>query len=1208
MTKILTESNNNNKNKNKNKNNSNDFDYCSLDLNPSISNSSSINFSNCDQFNFKNPNPNHIKQSASTSTLSSSSTSTCSQSSNSIFSKNSQSNLGSCDSSGSSSSQSSSLIQNKLVNLQSPINTNSNLNSNSNSNLNLNLNSINDLHQSELQSTFSTSHQSIQVLSSDLSCSILPINSFNHQNLISTSNSNLSIPIQSSLLDSITTTTTTTTPTTTTNHHHQYLNSIVTTCSNPSSSISISKTDHHHTINHHDQHLSSCSMTSFPIDQIKPYPIINNTNQSFQDLDHQLLINTSNNIDPDYSSSFQPSSYPYHQDHYSIIYNHHPISINHHGQLNYDESSANHLINITHQTNINQSKPFAINNISSYSSSSLTLSPSSSSPSPSSSSSITITSNIQNNLNLTQPVLTPTILPSSPQPLSSSIPIETKQKSHKTHSKIYSSLFNHPYYNSYQSSNPSNLTHSNPNYQHPLYPLPTNSYDHLGNTSLNTSLNTSITPSSNTESISPRKTNVLHRNKACLSCRARKTKCDAIKPVCSSCKRLGPAQQSQCRYDQPPKWLESVVSPAQRDRKRVMELEKKLEGLERRLSELRMSVAIKEERELQQHMSTIINYDDQAHLFSKFESDPQTSLQAISDHSMSITPDKDQIKFFRQEPSLTQNLWNPLDESNHSLMILNHEHRQPLTNKLLIRQHDGHLTLTESNNQPQVSTVSSPTFSATSSEISLPSPPRLSASDTHSLSGSNWSPHLPSLKVLKLLVKAFFNRPFVPFMLVDPAKFQARLDFGLADHHFPEPALIHAICAMGAQYISKSLLHPIYWSNAPDPQFYHIHWAERLLSQRLQTVRESHRLLELSLASVVCSQFYIIVGKPMMMWKSLGFCSRICTLLGLNVDELIDPIKTGVGLQVKISLWPDELNGLDRPLDNYEKNNRSLLWWYAFCCDRMSAASGGFAPTIDENDSLIPIFYSEDRIIPEFDYHFPASPLFFMKHEQDATKGPLQLLIKAAILSGKVTTTLYRQSHPAKSLEEINRELDAVSSLIKNFLCSIPPSLRNPLGSNRYSSLNICLTTAHTLIHASLIQLHEDQVKVVDLEDRHLKLCAGSARVLINWFREIDRGEVDTGHLLCGSAPLHFALSVTLRTQCRLIAFYEKLGQIKEAGDLRFEIKNILIRLERSHQLPMAGRMIGLIKELLQDPTRLLPNQDDIKSKSPLAIALVELR
>ncbi|KAI7947199.1 hypothetical protein MJO28_009107 [Puccinia striiformis f. sp. tritici] len=705
--------------------------------------------------------------------------------------------------------------------------------------------------------------------------------------------------------------------------------------------------------------------------------------------------------------------------------------------------------------------------------------------------------------------------------------------------------------------------------------------------------------------------NALHRNKACLSCRARKTKCDAVKPICSSCKRLGPEQQSQCKYDRPPKWLESVVCPDRTQQNRIIELEAKLESLEQKLTQLRTFTAIKQE----QHRLLVGAAHEQTSSATKsfFTSQQNILLSAQEDFHQPVYAD--------HHHSLIGHP-TPIDDHHHPLVI---------------RQHDGQLTQAEFNPYPYNHFVSpildSPSPSATSS-VPDPSPPSPNhhhpyhhhhhhhmPSQNFHISEPNWYSHLPSRKICKLLIKAFFNRPLSPFTLVEPIGLQSRLDLSILDPHFPEPVLIHAICATGAQYISPGVLTPIYWSHPQGPHAHHAEWAERLLNAGINDLREPRKLLELAEAAVLCCQYYTVVGKPLMIWKCLGCCIRLATLAGLNLDNnnrsstAQDVGNNDTGIQ-RVSFWPDGVGLLDRPTNAHTQHYRTLLWWYVFCCDKMCAAAGGFASTVDERDSMIPISsptisrvtevegaqhrsMTREEEEEERELFSPHSPSFFFKH-RTGDLGSLQLLIKAAILLGKVNTTLYRRSHPAKTAQDIHQEHENLSNLIWGLYRSIPPSFQNPFKLTRYGQLDACLLSAHTLIHTSLIQLNEDLVCLdhhSPAEDVHLQICKLSGQLLIDWFLQLIQQKnlglisVDLGQLLCSNPTMNFGLSVAMRTHCRLIAINQVFNPSarSELDALTLQIELILSHLSKSAKMPLEGRIIELMTGLLHSPHTLLP-------------------
>ncbi|PLW40079.1 hypothetical protein PCANC_16358 [Puccinia coronata f. sp. avenae] len=707
----------------------------------------------------------------------------------------------------------------------------------------------------------------------------------------------------------------------------------------------------------------------------------------------------------------------------------------------------------------------------------------------------------------------------------------------------------------------------------------------------------SIKPSRQTSS-------VLHRNKACLSCRARKTKCDAVKPICSSCKRLNP--HTECKYDQPPKWLQAVVSlksthqpthntqitqthtQTQTQTHRIKELELKLESLQSRLTDLRTAVAI-------QHATTKSN----------------TGCPDTLPHSREDL----------QRPTI-------LDHPHSFFPPQTHQYKNTIFNyHPEINSYNNHLIT------HPVLRVESPSPSVTSS---IPDPAPSSPHHHHPLatqnlgdsshlplSEPNWYSHLPSRKVCKLLIKAFFNRPLAPFTLVEPVGLQSRLDLPIHDPRFPQPALIHAICATGSQYISRETLSPIYWCTPQGPHVHHAQWAERLLNAGITQLRDPRKLLELAEAAVLCCQYYTVVGKPLMIWKSLGCCIRLATLVGLHLNmnknspaSLLQHTSDNMNGLEKVSFWPDGVELLDRPSDPHLQHYRTILWWYVFCCDKMCAAAGGFASTVDEKDSLIPISSSrlyrvhkqherraggntKEEQQEDWEFFSPGSPSFFFKH-RTGDLGSLQLLIKTAILLGKVNTTVYRRSHPAKTAQEIQQEHESLSHLIWGLYHSIPACYKDPFKLTRYGQLDACLLSAHTFIHTSLIQLNEDLVCLdhhAPSEDGHLQICKLSGQLMMDWFLQLIQQKtlglisVDLGQLLCGNPTLNFGLSVAMRTHCRLVAInrvYTPSARL-ELDALTFQIEHILSHLSKSPKMPLEGRIIELISGLLQAPYSLLP-------------------
>ncbi|KAG0144331.1 hypothetical protein CROQUDRAFT_660108 [Cronartium quercuum f. sp. fusiforme G11] len=722
--------------------------------------------------------------------------------------------------------------------------------------------------------------------------------------------------------------------------------------------------------------------------------------------------------------------------------------------------------------------------------------------------------------------------------------------------------------------------------------------------------------------------NVLHRNKACLSCRARKTKCDAIKPTCSSCKRLGAGQEIECKYDQPPKWLQSVVKSKNHDqlssgkeeeeetKKKVNELENKLELLEKKLSDLKLSIEFeKDQQQMIKSESKIIHHSDFIFLPSSFIEYPNLIMHA----NLPPPPPPSSYSF---DPL---NLLNTVDSPN-----------------LLIRQPDGHLDTIESQLrfQEEIMTIQSnpPLFSPTTPFFN-PEPlqstnnhpiefdpskhiwnltPTCSSSSPASSSSSpisitptellepGWPSHLPNRSTLKLLCRTVFSRPLSPFSLLDPAHLLSTIEKSPLDPNFPDLGLLHALSAIGTHYLiatdhsNHNLLRSL---NNPN---YHSQLASDLLSSKLAQLTNAythHNLNQVAEGGMMLSQYCSIMGKPLELWKWLGFSIRICTLLGYN-ESIVEEEERKNDQNDGISLWEDKVV-FNQANEGGNKYHSKLMWWYLYCCERVCAGAGGFSKSISEQDCKIDLMGTFNTSLNQFLNH----PEFFVNHENHS--GPLQLLIKASCLLGKVTSFGYRKSHPSMTSYESELERTHISSLLESFFNSIPAKYQNPFQPNRYGIFDSCLLSAHATAHSAIIELNEDFVKSINLEDIYFNKCIKSSRILLNWFNfvNLEFPSVDIGIMLCCNSSLVFALTVALRTQCRLIGFLDTLAKFNEAEILRLEVKKVIKRLQRSRALPMAGKSIVLINELLAHPSILFPRtckKLDLHSPGPSRFTLMK--
>lgn len=181
-----------------------------------------------------------------------------------------------------------------------------------------------------------------------------------------------------------------------------------------------------------------------------------------------------------------------------------------------------------------------------------------------------------------------------------------------------------------------------------------------------------------------------------------------------------------------------------------------------------------------------------------------------------------------------------------------------------------------------------------------------------------WPKTLPDRKTCKLLLKAFFNRPLAPYMIMDTSKLLTRLHLAPSHPLFPQLSLLHAILAIGTTEVSLDALGPRpYWSrNAGGPAEYHAQWADKLCWEALSYEREPRALHENAQAAVVLGQWYQTKGMALLLWKSLGYALRVCTMLGYSEASLWDPNKRRE--------WDDGVENIGPPVDGVDAYERCV--------------------------------------------------------------------------------------------------------------------------------------------------------------------------------------------------------------------------------------------------------------------------------------------
>lgn len=179
-----------------------------------------------------------------------------------------------------------------------------------------------------------------------------------------------------------------------------------------------------------------------------------------------------------------------------------------------------------------------------------------------------------------------------------------------------------------------------------------------------------------------------------------------------------------------------------------------------------------------------------------------------------------------------------------------------------------------------------------------------------------WPRTLPARRTCRLILKAFFNRPLAPYMIMDTSKLLTRLHLPPSHPFFPEVSLLHAILAIGTAEVSREALGPRpYWSRAAGgPAEYHAQWADKLMWEALAHERNPRALHEHAQAAVVLGQWYQTKGMALCLWKSLGYALRVCTMLGYA--------ESGMWNTSRRKDWDDGVEDIGPPVDAVDAYER----------------------------------------------------------------------------------------------------------------------------------------------------------------------------------------------------------------------------------------------------------------------------------------------
>ncbi|BGP37658.1 hypothetical protein JCM10449v2_001575 [Rhodotorula kratochvilovae] len=498
--------------------------------------------------------------------------------------------------------------------------------------------------------------------------------------------------------------------------------------------------------------------------------------------------------------------------------------------------------------------------------------------------------------------------------------------------------------------------------------------------------------------------------------------------------------------------------------------------------------------------------------------------------------------------------------------------------------------------------------------------------ELYALLHPQYPPSLPPIAALHHLVSTFFVRASVPATMLSRAGVLASLAYGPGDARWPDEALLHAMCAYGAMYVSPSSLLPAgalgleldeggrgrrgaYWEREGDasPREYHYRCAKKAIEGALEGGKGRRKMLQIVQATVLtCYVAYQNARFPDL-WLYAGLATRLCTPLGLNHLDPWDfangrcgPEGEDWGVRVR---FVERRELLEPPRTVEEHWERATTWWMAFAVDRFTSASTDWSTSIDEKDISTHLPCISPYPLPSLEIDtalglIPSlsitSPTFL--DDTSAPIGSLGLYIKATVLLGRVVNYLGRlprtkcvqqgeSCSKVKVLAKSRPEFVELDVALSRFKENVGPRLYDAVGDG----IDGFLISAYCIPHVATILLHEGFTdRYVRDATSSLSRCLSAAKCVVNAMHVLYGSSYDLG----GNDPfLPFCWSVTGRALVRDYATRRLWGDEDDAAQAKALAESCLQFHEmcRKNGSGIAETLQKTLQRHLENPDSLLP-------------------
>ncbi|CAK9783182.1 hypothetical protein CC85DRAFT_287591 [Cutaneotrichosporon oleaginosum] len=557
----------------------------------------------------------------------------------------------------------------------------------------------------------------------------------------------------------------------------------------------------------------------------------------------------------------------------------------------------------------------------------------------------------------------------------------------------------------------------------------------------------------------------LKRNHACLQCKRRKVKCDAVRPTCNPCMRshahaLRSAQRNKSR---PPILVctyadddEAVVEP-EPERKRVssasaattkikkqalgggerdLQREKERRGAEER-DTLRARIA-----ELEARLAELTTHDTQ---------------QSSANGSKSASPDA--IPTIDTKGSSFNNFnWNAGATHAFSASFVGMDAQSSIAPAFL------------SIEASEAAAFQSFDFS---NLLMLP---------------NNWPRNLPSPAILEHLIETFFQcEPQLPRM-IHRATLLARIRLAPNHPDFPAAELLHAICAAAAPHTA--------WINSLSPQDIdnsrrqHIEAgidleassdfataqceaAERCIRHKTLTTVMLHGqpLFDIVRAHVILSQTYLNGGLALRAWMAGGLPGRLIKALEISTRNTRKADKPPL---------------MEAAEDDRDREERVATVWMAYLSEAGFSSNSCWASSLQLDEIFIPLPTSYDEWHQRFDQSGYMKQNPQTAHDPDVlihhpVPDPFVLVIKSSLLLGRIARWVYEWQQRVVQPGDMNEGMKMPSFVklvedIDAFQTHLPPDFKNVyrlVDSGNMNQFSADLLSVHVFPNLALMLLYE---------------------------------------------------------------------------------------------------------------------------------------